>query len=46
MVKTGLGRITEDTPQYQGVIVYSMVFIFNKNSISSVHLGKTFINLC
>lgn len=24
MVKTGLGRITEDTPQYQGVIVYSM----------------------
>ena len=24
IVKSGLGRITDDTPQYQGVIVYSM----------------------
>ena len=24
VMKSGLGRITEDTPQYQGVIVYSM----------------------
>ena len=24
MLKSGLGRITENTPQYQGVIVYSM----------------------
>ena len=24
ILKSGLGRITENTPQYQGVIVYSM----------------------
>ena len=24
VLKSGLGRITENTPQYQGVIVYSM----------------------
>ena len=24
MMKSGLGRITENTPQYQGVIVYNM----------------------
>jgi 60S ribosome subunit biogenesis protein NIP7 len=24
ITKAGLGRITEDTPQYQGVVVYSM----------------------
>ena len=31
---TGLGRITEKTPQYAGVVVYSM---------SDVALGKTFL---
>ena len=24
VMKSGLGRITENTPQYQGVVVYSM----------------------
>lgn len=24
VMKSGLGRITENTPQYQGIIVYSM----------------------
>ena len=41
--KAGLGRITENTPQYQGVVVYSMndlplVSSYNSNTTVLCHL--------
>ena len=49
VMKSGLGRITDATDQYQGVVVYSMsdlplvrnaLFFRKKNNFTTLHLAK------